>query len=292
MNISGVINSLEDFEKLVEQTRFRRVESIGLNIPSRQEYYRGQLSSSWSIKPGLPRELKSAEAVVEAEKKIIDFFKEEMTKRSYTHKVLLHKNPRTHQNEWAWLTQAQHYRIPTRFLAWPLKPEVALYFAVEDSALDNVDGQFLIMYVSQSDFKTEETYQEEQYYDIPPTDIKETWFLNPCFYDLGEDNDTTAEIRRARQHGKFSLQPHEFSLKGLDEQNEFLHPWKKGTGTVIEKYIIPAKAKPQMRLDLISKGWHGEYLYVNDDAVINEITNGCKIILSDIIKRENAVAGK
>jgi len=278
MKIHGSIFSLEEFHTMIDNVSMRRAYSIGNGIPTRQEYYRGQVCSEWAIKPSLVRDLKSTEKVVEIENRIMEFFQTEIKNRNYGDKIFLHEKPIPYQNEWAWLSQAQHYGIPTRLLDWTIKPEVALYFAVENPIYDDKDGQFLIIYTSNSDFKTE-THEHPQYFETHPKDVTETWLLNPCFYYVDDEN-STAEVRRARQHGKFTLQSVEKSLVGLDEQTELLIPWNKTIDTVIEKYVIPASVKSQIRLDLISKGWHGDYLYVNDDKEINDIRDKCKKILA------------
>ena len=283
MTIHGTITTFEEFEKLVEQIRYRRAVGQGMGVPYRQEYYRGQLNSSWLIKPSLTRYLVTEQQVIDAENILIDFFKKEVTAKNYLHKIFLHQHPRGHQNDWAWLMQAQHYGIPTRMLDWTLKPEVALYFAVDNTTFDNVDGQFILMYYPLFGIKTE-NYGDHQYYDIHPKDITGTWFMNPSFYADRDYDNTTAETRRARQHGKFSMQTYKNSLFGLDEQSDFNKPWSETFEPVIEKYFIPAAFKSQLRLDLISKGWHGEFLYANEDDTINEIRDNCTQLLTDMIK--------
>ncbi|MBL7724767.1 MAG: FRG domain-containing protein [Chitinophagaceae bacterium] len=284
MTIHGTITSLEDFNKIISEIRHRRAITQAYGLPFRQEFCRGQLDVNWLIKPSLTRNLKTPEIVEKAENEILELFKKEIEANKCAHRIFLHNDPYAFQNDWAWLSQAQHYGIPTRLLDWTLKPEVALYFAVDNSKFDDTDGQFLVMYVPINEVKTESS-KFKQYFDTHPKSISETWFLNPSFYQHDNHDDTTAEVRRARQHGKFTMQTFEKSLLGLDEQKEFHIPWHENLETfTIEKYIIPANAKPQLRLDLISDGWHGEFLYANDDPIINSIQVKCKQLLSDIEK--------
>lgn len=283
MKIHGTITTLEEFEKLVDDIRMRRAYTQANYLPYRQEFYRGQLSSDWLIKPSLTRDLKTEQQVIDSENQIINLFKQEIAAKNYEQKIFLHSNPRGHQNDWAWLMQAQHYGIPTRMLDWTLKPEVALYFAVDNSKMDDTDGQFLVMYYPLFSIKTE-NYENHQYYDIHPKDITDTWFMNPSFYAERDYDETTAETRRARQHGKFTIQPYKDTLFGLDQQDRFLRQWNETFELVIEKYIIPAQFKPQLRLDLIARGWHGEFLYKNEDVTINEIKDKCKQLLVDMTK--------
>jgi hypothetical protein len=282
MKNHGIITTLEEFNKLIDGIRNRRAYTQAFGLPYRQEFYRGQLNSGWTVKPSLTRNLTSKDQTIALERHILSLFKNEVAKRNYQHKIFLHGKPRGYQNDWAWLMQAQHYGIPTRMLDWSLKPEVALYFALDNSKLDTVDGQFLVLYYPLFGIKTE-NYESNQYYDIHHENITDTWLMNPAFYDRDQTN-TTAETRRARQHGKFSIQTYENSLIGMDEQAHFLRPWDTTFEPVIEKYIIPASFKPQLRLDLIAKGWHGEYLYANDDSVINEIRDLCIHALADKTK--------
>lgn len=277
MKISGVITSLEDAEKIVLEIRKRRIPaSCGLE-PMRWEYYRGQLSADWHLKPGLVRNQATKDAVIEREMKVMTAFKNEMTSTNQLDKLYMHESPKAFQNEWGWLCQAQHYGVPTRLLDWTLRWEVGLYFAVDNAAFDNEDGAFWVLYMPQEEIFIDGG-PDREYFDIDPTTIDKTIFINPSFYWHENFEEVTAEVRRARQHGKFSFQSHDECLTGLDEQEAFTKPYNSTYDMVIEKYIIPAEYKPQLRLDLIAKGYHGDFLYANDDAEINKVRDLCRAI--------------
>lgn len=263
MVVLDTITSLEKFQQIVDEIRVRRAYTQAYGYPYRHEFYRGQLNGSWSIIPSLSRGFKTGEAVKYAEKKVMDLFKALIQEKGVQNKIF-------------------HLGVPTRLLDWTIKPEVALYFSVDDGKMDDVDGQFLVMYVPDDILKTEET-GENQYYDTHYSDQQDTWFINPSFFHHEKWADVTPEIRRARQHGKFSQQSYDLSLSGLDSQPALQIPWNETFDVVIEKYVIPAEFKPQIRLDLIAKGWHGEYLYADDDPVLNEIRDRCKDLRNSLI---------
>lgn len=282
MKILDTITSIEKFQQIVDEIRERRAYTQAYGFPYRHEFYRGQLDSSWSIIPSLSRGFKTVEAVKDAEKKVMDLFKTLLQKKGAQNKIFQHQTPKAFQNEWLLLGQAQHLGVPTRLLDWTIHPEVALYFSVDNGKMDDVDGQFLVMYVPGDILKTDAT-GEEQYYGIHYSDQKDTWFINPSFFHHAKWAEVTPEIRRARQHGKFSQQSYDLSLSGLDNQPALQIPWNKTFDVVIEKYVIPAEFKPQIRLDLIAKGWHGEYLYADDDPVLNEIRDKCKDLRNSLL---------
>ncbi|HVU53531.1 MAG TPA: FRG domain-containing protein, partial [Puia sp.] len=200
-------------------------------------------------------------------------------------KIFLHANPRQYQNDWAWLMQAQHYGIPTRLLDWTLKPEVALYFAVDNPNFDHVSAQFLVIYYPLFEIMIEGGFQE-QFFETKPSALNNTWLLNPSFYAEADHDQAIGEVRRARQHGKFTIQSYDWSFVGLDAQANFLKSYDSTIKTyepVIEKYIIPAQFKAQLRLDLIAREWYCEWLYKEEDDVINRIKGECKTILADYV---------
>lgn len=288
MRVYDTITSIEKFDQIIQSVRERRAFTIGNHLPYRQEFYRGQLDANWSIIASLARGLKTADQLRNAESAVIAHFKRLIHSKNQSDKIFLHQNPIGFQNEWLWLSQAQHLGIPTRLLDWTLHPEVALYFTVDNVAMDNVDGQFLILYVPQTMVKIDGP-ESRQFNNIPYQNLTETWFLNPSFFWHERYNDITGEVRRARQHGKFTLQSYDLSLSGFENQPQFSQPWDQDyDAPVIEKYIIPAENKANLREEMKARGWGGEFLYVNDDPVLNEIIAEVKKEHQALVVQANA----
>lgn len=278
MNPTGVITNYEEAMQIVAQIRERRIPGVVGMAPHRQEYYRGQLSDDWHLRTSLVRNITDPNLLKQKEKEILEAFQLKMKETGQLSKLYLHGNPQGFQNDWAIMCQAQHYGIPTRLLDWTIKPEVALYFAVDNAALDAFPGQFWVSYLP-DEFILVDGGPDRQYYHINPADIDKTIMINPSFYWDDNWSNLTAEVRRARQHGKFTLQPFELAVKGLDEQDKFTQDYNSDPGLIIEKYVIPAQHKAQLRLDLLSKGFTGEYLYAKDDAEINQVRDFCRGLL-------------
>ena len=278
MKIHGIITSFEEAQKIINGIRERRIPGVLGMGPYRQEYYRGQLCAEWNLKPSITRSLKTGDEVKHYEKLLLDTFKNKMIETKQLNKLLIHELPDGYQNEWALLSQAQHYGIPTRLMDWTLKAEVGLYFAVDDSKFDFQDGTFSVIYVPQEKILIDNS-PERNYNHYPLDKIEGTLFINPAFYQHNNSEETVAERRRARQHGKFSIQAYNKAITGIDDQEEFCNDYFKDPNTVIEQYLIPAKYKAQLRLDLISQGIFGEFLYFNEDSEINKVRDYCKSLL-------------
>jgi hypothetical protein len=267
MNPIKYLNTFDEVRALVSKVQKRRIPGIMGLEPFRQEYYRGQISDTFVLKPSLARYFSHDTTLLKVEQLLIEDFKQEMSSKDKIDKVLLHDNPHHFQNEWSWLGQAQHYRLPTRMLDWTLKWEVALYFAVEDvPAFNSHNAQFWVFYVPDDILMHDD--KKDLYYQADPLKLDKTWFVNPSFFWTENQANETAETRRARQHGKFSIQAHPNSLTPLEEQAELIPH--------LEKYCIPADAKGQMRLELASQGIFGEFLYANEDDVINGIISSLR----------------
>lgn len=97
-------------------------------------------------------------------------------------------------------------------------------------------------------------------------------------------NSNIAYLGRPRQFGKFSLQDYTLCRTGLDLQPDFVRGYGETIELdvpVFEKYVIPAAFKPQLRLDMITRYWHGQWLYKDEDPVINGIRGECVQLLAD-----------
>lgn len=264
MNIT-YLRSLKEVKSIVDIIRQNR------NNKPFHEYFRGQASDTYSLMPSLSRKFSDHEELIKIERLLMEDFKKEMKTNNKTDRLLLHDNPVDFQNDWAWLVQAQHYRLPTRMLDWTLCWEVALYFAVEEQFrdkeyLNSHDGQFWVFYVLDEIIMSKEN--QNSYYRTDPYKFYDTGFLNPSFFWTKNHENETAERRRARQHGKFSIQSALNSLTPLEQQRKFI-PYLK-------KYIIPSDAKSQIRLDLASEGITGDFLYAGEDDTINDIISSLK----------------
>lgn len=280
MYTSGIITSMEEFHKMIAGIRGRNPKAEALGFPYRQEYFRGQANAAWSIKPVISRDLKDPVIVAMAEEKVMGHFKNEVVARNLMPKIFQHPAPIGYQNDWAWIMQARHLGIPTRLLDWSLKPEVSLFFAVSDHTLDDVDGQLLVSYIPNGMIRTAED-APEPYYQVHPKDLTESWFLNPAL--IQDYNKVTAEIRRARQHGKFTMQPFDLAVTGMETQAPLIRSYYDTCDPVIERYIIPAASKPDLRVQLIADDYNEEYLYANDETEIKDIREECNAILASIV---------
>ena len=103
--------------------------------------FRGQSNAEWELVPALgrlspdefPLRLSGWDATE-------NYLLEEFKKHASRH---LKTPPK---NKLEWLIHAQHHGLPTRLLDWSTNPLKALYFTVENSEYDHVDGKVFCHY--------------------------------------------------------------------------------------------------------------------------------------------------
>ncbi len=152
-----------EMEYLSEITKLKVTEEKSGN--KSDFMFRGQCCD----KPLLPRmlRLRPRGEILNVEKLIIDDFKR-------------HSLPfidHTPENNWEWLSIAQHYGLPTRLLDWTFSSLTALWFAVkDDSAKDNISS--ISNHVVYALAATLEHYKKIDAEDDPFT-IKKTVIYRP-----------------------------------------------------------------------------------------------------------------
>lgn len=246
------INNYDEFEIIVNNTRNGRIPFIGEDY---YEIYRGQSKDSYELKSSITRNISKKEELIQVEKRILNEFKKALNDKKVTQKyILLSEKNNDYENEWRWLEQAQHYRLPTRLLDWSTKPKIALYFAVENNLNDI--GQFWI-------YKTPRNWTCDNHFDINPKSNTLNLISNSSFFLDSEYINKIAEQRRSFQGGKFSFQDYENSLISLDKQEKLQD--------MIIKYTINPEAKRSLLEKLNEQNINKESVYVKYDDEIENI---------------------
>jgi hypothetical protein len=124
------------------------------------------------------------------------------------------------------LVHAQHYGLPTRLLDWSTNPLKALFFAIEESSLDQVDGA---VYITHPNFWVEGT-----------THILEVKAFLACFPEVLHERIAAQDACLiVFPLSKADMSVPELSSSSFPDALDFLH-----------QIVIPASAKRDLRKQL------------------------------------------
>jgi len=248
MNISGHINSFDDFRKLIAKT-----------TPGSWNFFRGESRDFYSLIPKIGRLVKDRGASTEGKIHLdlrmpADMYGERHALQEFKKaaRALVAVQP---TNTWEWMALAQHHGLPTRLLDWSVNPLIALYFAVaetyneidlkRDNLISPKYNGGAAFYIAHTRYGLSEIDEESD-----PYEAKTCFFSAPV---------VTARIRS--QSGVFSIQknPH----KPLHEQI-----YKKEH---IHKYHIPFELRAVLAKELRLLGVNHAFVYPDLDGLAKYI---------------------
>ena len=183
------------------------------------------------------------EKLLAAEKRIFEDFK----KRSIPY---IEKNIPANDNDWEWLTLAQHHGLPTRLLDWTKNPLAALWFVVAEPPKDyKTYGTVWIFKPSDNDFVDFSK-------DLHPFDIKRTKVFEP--------NHIARRI--TAQSACFTAH------KYLDDKSKFI-PLNKNVSykRKLKKVVVPGSIFTELKDQL-------DRCSINDATIFADLDNLCKYI--------------
>lgn len=198
--------------------------------------FRGQ-REDWPLLPKLARlKFRSNNTVLYAESEMISSFK----RRAFP---FLDSKP---ENDLDRFAIAQHFGMATRLLDWTTNPLTALWFAVEQPAIDNADGVVWLFIPANEDHIQDD--------EIDPLKINETRVFRPKHINK----------RIIAQHGWFTIHKYNtIKSRFIPMENE------KKYENWLMKLRIPASTFPALRCALDRCG-------INAATIYNDIVGLCK----------------
>jgi hypothetical protein len=182
-----------------------------------------------------------------------------------------------------WLLLAQHYGLPTRFLDWTRSLSMALFFAVEDEALDEKDGCLWALWTQEMN-----RHQVSQDGLVTPEDPALQGMLDAAF---GRRASPKVMQRSAAPEpgpkdvmslpGVLATAARQTDLRMMVQQSHFtVHGINKDLRAisfpvpVLVRYVIPAERKAGVREVLKRIGVTRSIVYPDLHSLAREIREG------------------
>jgi len=196
-----------------------------------QWVFRGHSSVDFKLVPSVGRSSHTSANRAKYEKSLFDIFCREA-------KGYLTAPP---EDEWEWLSIAQHHGLPTRLLDWTHNALVALYFAVEENTA--CDAALFALHAPRK--------VGQDVRDGSPFAIDKPAKFYP--------NIVTSRIRA--QEGLFVV----CAETEVPLDRSLREGWR------ILSYVIPASRKERLRYELFRLGVHGSSLFPDIDGLAKRI---------------------
>ena len=142
MEYNGEITSLKDLHNILQAD-----QTNSINLSDCVQYFRGHGCYNYKLLSNISRHFTDIRLLQTTEEKLISNLKERIEMYSNQEYFHVPKYSNCLDQDWYWLTQAQHLGIPTRLLDWTLCSEIALYFVVSDNCCKNQDGDLWVFFV-------------------------------------------------------------------------------------------------------------------------------------------------
>ncbi|WP_374555325.1 FRG domain-containing protein [Thermomonas sp.] len=181
--------------------------------------FRGQSDRAWPLLPSIARfadGLDGYDCISDLEEHLLERFRQFAVPFKDFRKLPIIEQ----------LVHAQHYGLPTRLLDWSTNPLKALFFAIEETRLDSVDGA---VYITRPSFWVEGT-----------THIRELKEFLACFPEVLHERIAAQDAcLLVFPLSKDDMLVSELSATSLPNGLDFLH-----------QIVIPAGAKRDLRRQL------------------------------------------
>jgi hypothetical protein len=178
------------------------------------------------------------------------------------------------QNDWEWMSTAQHYGLPTRLLDWSQSPLAALFFAVENEYFKNLlAGDNPVVWALNPIILNEKVRCIDDY-NIIPNIIDKTETLQRGLHDkygVGKKSDEniypvaiicpSSNGRINAQKGTFTLFP--LNAKALDDMDDI--------DDILYKIVLDKDSKEAFKKQLFEMGITYSNIYPELDYICKDI---------------------
>lgn len=216
-------------------------------------WFRGHARASWTLRPSLAR--KSGLA---AEQSLVDEFKRDATPL-LDRADLRGGDP----GEWDWLFLMQHYRVPTRLLDWSESPLAGLFFALDESDVEEAPADACVWALRPQALNESARIVARQPWALPfcGSSSEADMYLTREL-DTGTRSLLPIAVTAARRFDRIRAQTGTFTVMHKDDR-----PLEEIAPDVLVKYMIPLASKENLSRELQRLGVHAAVMYPDLDHV-------------------------